>query len=251
MRLPNIRATIRRRLLVNFRVDPETMARFLPAPFRPKLHGGHAVAGICLIRLEHVRPGWWPLPGGLASENAAHRVAVVWDDPKVGEREGVYIPRRDTDSWLSHLAGGRVFPGEYGLADFTVSDDGDHIDLAVRARDGRMRLEVRARGADALPASSCFESLAECSAFFEGGCVGYSATHDGRRLDGMRLQTERWQVGPLAVEHVESSFFADRAVFPDGSVAFDHALVMRDIAHSWHQEADLFTEPASSQRAAA
>ena len=251
MRLPNIHGIIRRRLLVNFRVEAEAVARFLPAPFRPKLHGGHAVAGICLIRLEHVRPGWWPIPGGLASENAAHRVAVVWDDPAQGQRDGVYIPRRDTNSWLSHLAGGRFFPGEQHLADFTVTDDGDRIDLAVRARDGRMSLAVRARGADNLPASSCFGSLAESSAFFEGGSVGYSATSNQRRLDGIRLQTKRWQVRPLAVEHVESSFFADRAVFPAGSVAFDHALVMRDIVHSWHQEADLFTEPASSQRAAA
>ena len=250
MRLPAIRGLIRRRLLVNFRVDAEVMGRFLPAPFRPKLHGGFAVAGICLIRLERVRPAWMPDLGGITSENAAHRIAVAWDDPRRGRREGVYIPRRDTSSWLNHLAGGRVFPGEHHLADFAVTDDNDQIHLAVRARDGRMSLEVRARESEFLPAASCFHSLAESSSFFEGGSVGYSATRDGTRLDGIRLQTERWQVSPLDVRHVESSFFADPSVFPAGSVIFDHALLMRNVAHSWHQEADLFTERAASQRAA-
>ena len=78
MRLPVIHGLIRRRLLVNFRVDSEVMRRFLPAAFRPKLHRGHAIAGICLIRLEQIRPGWLPRFCGISSENAAHRIAVLW-----------------------------------------------------------------------------------------------------------------------------------------------------------------------------
>jgi len=46
MRLPVIHGLIRRRLLVNFRVDAEVMSRFLPSPFRPGtiLPAGHARA---------------------------------------------------------------------------------------------------------------------------------------------------------------------------------------------------------------
>lgn len=243
MRLPKIRGVIRRRLLVNFRVDAKVMRRYLPATFRPKLHAGHAIAGICLIRLEGVRATWMPGVAGLTSENAAHRIAVCWDDPAGGgPREGVYIPRRDTGSLLNHLAGGRVFPGEHHHADFAVTDDASGIQMSIHSRDGRMHVELRAREADALPPTSCFASLEESSAFFQSGSVGYSVTRDRCRLDGIRLQTERWEVRPLAVEKVESSFFADESIFPAGSVVFDHALVMRDIAHSWHQEADLFTD---------
>jgi hypothetical protein len=43
MQLPKVHGLIRRRLLVNFRVDAEVMSRFLPPPFRPKLHCGHAI----------------------------------------------------------------------------------------------------------------------------------------------------------------------------------------------------------------
>ena len=52
LRVRAVRGVIRRRILVNFRVAPEVMQRHLPQPFRPKLLGGQAVAGICLIRLE-------------------------------------------------------------------------------------------------------------------------------------------------------------------------------------------------------
>jgi hypothetical protein len=49
MRIPVLKGTIRRRLLVNFGVDPAVIQRLLPTPFRPKLHRSHAIAGICLI----------------------------------------------------------------------------------------------------------------------------------------------------------------------------------------------------------
>jgi hypothetical protein len=239
MRLPVIHGLIRRRLLVNFRVDASVMQRYLPAPFRPKLYGGFAIAGICLIRLEEIRPVWLPKWCGIASENAAHRVAVLWDSASGEQCEGVFIPRRDTSSCLNHLAGGRIFPGEHHLAEFNVSDDGSRVSISVRSRDGKMSLRVSGCETDSLPKGTCFDSLATLSSFFEGGSVGYSTTRDCCRLDGIRLKTDVWQVRPLAVELVESTFFADESVFPKGSVMFDNALIMRDIPHQWHEVADV------------
>lgn len=243
MRLPVIQGLIRRRLLVNFRVDAEVMGRFLPSPFQVKAHKGYAIAGICLIRLEEVRPRGLPRMVGVQSENAAHRVAVVWQGADGQQREGVYIPRRDTGSRLNHWAGGRVFPGEHGLAKFVVSDRSGGVDIDMKSCDGAMRVMVEGEEAPGLPVDSCFESLQEASDFFQPGSVGYSVTKNGQRLDGIRLKTYRWEVKALAVKRVESTFFADEKVFPKGSVAFDHALIMRDIAHEWHSEPDLWTEP--------
>jgi hypothetical protein len=239
MRLPAIEGLIRRRLLVNFRVDPEVMQRCLPSPFRPKLHAGYAITGICLIRLEQIRPKGLPAFLGISSENAAHRIAVLWDEPSGETREGVYIPRRDTNSLLNHLGGGRIFPGEHQRADFEVTDDGSQITMSIRARDDRTTVQIRARETDALPDTSCFRTVAESSAFFEAGSVGFSATADCCRLDGIRLETFGWRIQPLAVDHVESSYFSNSTMFPGGSVAFDHALIMRDVRHEWHGLQDL------------
>ena len=80
LKLPVITGLIRRRLLVNYRVDPAAIKSILPSRFRPKLQNGHAIAGICLIRLEGIRPRLFPAWAGITSENAAHRIAVLWTE---------------------------------------------------------------------------------------------------------------------------------------------------------------------------
>ncbi len=240
MKLPVIEGLIRRRLLVNFRIDPEVIKRQLPSKFRPKLHAGLAIAGICLIRLEQIRPKHLPGFVGHSSENAAHRIAVLWEDEKGETKEGVYIPRRDTNSLINHFAGGRLFPGEHHYATFRVKDHDGRITLEMKSKDGAMKVEVRGKVVAALPASSRFATLAEASGFFEYGSLGYSATNDMQRLDGITLRTKTWRVQPLEVEHVWSSFFADEKLFPKGSVEFDCALLMRDVEHAWRSEPDLY-----------
>ena len=57
---------------------------------------------------------------GMTSENSAHRIAVEWDDEEGVVKEGVFVPRRDTDSRLVALAGGRIFPGMHHLSKETL-----------------------------------------------------------------------------------------------------------------------------------
>ncbi len=239
MRLPTIRGVIDRRILVNYRLDPAVAAGLLPRPFRPKLAGGHAVAGICLIRLAHVRPAGWPAAVGVGSENAAHRFAVEWDGPDGQVAQGVYIPRRDSSSRLNAALGGRLVPGEHHHARFDVEDDDGRLSVRVASDDGRVRVAVSGRPADALPARSVFASVDAASRFFEAGSLGYSATRDPGRFDGIELRCDTWQVRPLAVDEAVSSYFDDPALFPPGSVALDCALLMRHVDHEWRSRADL------------
>jgi len=239
MRLPVIQGVIRRRILVNFRVDPGVMQAQLPSRFRPKLHEGHSIAGICLIRLESIRPRFVPSLLGVSSENAAHRVAVRWQKDG-SEKEGVFIPRRDTGSAMNQLAGGRLFPGEHHRAHFAVRESSESIDFRMQSDDRVVSVTVCGSLGGGLPSSSCFSSLAEASAFFEPGTVGYSVTRDSARLDGIELRTHGWTVEPLQVEQVHSSYFSDETRFPRGSVEFDCALVMRNVGHEWHSAEDLY-----------
>lgn len=238
MRIPVIRGVIDRRILVNYRVDPDVLARLLPAPFRPRVLRGFGMAGICLIRLKKVRPAFLPSVFGISSENAAHRTAVEWEDNGV-VREGVYVRRRDTSSRLNALVGGRIFPGIHHHARFTVEEKEDRYKVDLCSDDGATSMFVRGRRSDCLPSSSVFSSLEEASAFFEAGSLGYSATTDPARFQGLELRCLRWQVEPLAVEEVRSSFFDDARLFPPGSAQLDCALLMRNIEHEWHGRSDL------------
>jgi uncharacterized protein YqjF (DUF2071 family) len=238
MKLPVVRGVIDRRILVNYHVDPSAVAPLLPAPFRPKVIHGVGMVGICLIRLKSVRPDFLPSSLGVSSENAAHRTAVEWDEN--GEiREGVYIRRRDTNSWLNSLAGGRLFPGLHYHARFAVTESANRFEVALRSDDGVTHMSVRGRRADQLPPSSLFPSLEDASAFIQAGSLGYSATPDPSRFQGLELRCSNWQVEPLEVEEVRSSFFEDVSLFPKGSIEFDCALLMRDVEHAWHSRTDL------------
>ncbi|HMO80870.1 MAG TPA: DUF2071 domain-containing protein [Pyrinomonadaceae bacterium] len=237
MKIPTLAGIIKRRILVNFRADPDTVQRLLPAGFRPKLHRGKAVAGICLIRLEHIRPKMAPEFLGLNSENAAHRIAVEWDED--GEtREGVFIPRRDTDSALNSIAGGTLFPGEQNRANFTVIETDNGIDLVMESQDHKVRVDLNATFAEELPKESIFMNLDDSSEFFRGGGLGYSVTRGAKHLDGMTLEINDWKVRPLEVESVTSSFYGDTDVFPEGTIEFDHALIMQNVEHEWHAAPD-------------
>lgn len=242
LHVPAVCGRISRRLLVNYRCAPEVLARLLPTPFRPKLVRGCGMAGICLIRLGGIRPAFLPALGGLSSENAAHRIAVEWDEAGT-TREGVFIPRRDTDSLLNRLAGGRLFPGVHHAAQFRVWETSARFKLEMRSDDGAAFIRVLARLPGSLPAQSAFCSPAEASDFFRGGALGWSARPKADEFDGLELRCDQWQMQPLTVEHVESSFFSDSAAFPAGSATFDSAFLMRDFAHSWHARGRLKLDP--------
>lgn len=241
LNLPVMRGVIERRILVNFRCDPKVLARSLPAPFRPKLIRGYGMAGICLIRLGEVRPGFLPASLGLRSENAAHRIAVEWDDGEA-VREGVFIPRRDTNSCVNQLAGGRLFPGEHHRADYKVWETPKRFKVELRAGDGGAFVRVAARLADKLPSGSIFADLEEASEFFRAGSLGWSARAKAGEYDGLELHSEKWHMEPLTVERVESSFFDDRKLFPPGTATFDSAFLMRDIPHEWRARGRMIYE---------
>jgi hypothetical protein len=232
MRHLRLASVIERRLLVNYRVAPDVAARLLPGRLRPQLVHGHAIAGVCLLRLGSVRPAWAPEAFGLRSENAAHRIAVEWDGPG-GVETGVYIPRRDTASRLNTWAGGRCFPGEQGRADFEVRESPGRIRVALATRDGDTRVDVTVEPADELRGSELFADLAEASRFFRDGTKGFSATSSGRHLEGMELRTDEWRVEAGRVRSAESSFFDDPDRFPPGSATLDCALIMRDVSAGW------------------
>lgn len=238
MRIPVVKGIIERRILANYRVDPERIAPLLPKPFRPQLFQGYAIAGICLIRLAKVRPKFFPLPIGIGSENAAHRIAVEWDTDGI-THQGVYIPRRDTSSMLNAFAGGTIFPGEHQRAKFEIKETHDNLSVTANSLDGNMRVHVSGSVSEKLPDTSLFRNLNTASDFFAKGSLGYSVTCDPGRFDGLELRCATWKVEPLCVERVESSFFDDTARFPLGSVQFDCALLMRDVQHEWHGREDI------------
>ncbi|KYP13543.1 DUF2071 domain-containing protein [Flavihumibacter sp. CACIAM 22H1] len=230
MQLPVLSGTIDRRMLINFRADPSVVANLLPPPFTPAIYRGYAMVGICLIRLKKVRIKGLPEFLGFGSENAAHRIAVNWT-VSGAQHSGVYIPRRDTSSIFNSLAGGRVFPGVHFHSRFATREEKGIYELDMFNKDGT-NISVWAFLSERYNPDSIFDNLQAVSDFFEQGAVGYSPA--SAHYDGIKLNLSNWAVKSLSVERVESTYFSDPLVFPNGSIAFDNALLMEHIEHEWH-----------------
>ena len=226
MKMPTLDANISRRLLINYRLDPEVAQSLLPPGLRPRLVGDAAVGGICLLRLSAVRPQWIGANVGWGAENSAHRIAVEWDDES-GTQNGVFIPVRHSSSRLPVVLGGTLLPGRHEHAKFTVSESPSRIAIDARARD----MWVHADVSDSTEwTGTLFGSLGEASKFLREGSTGWSPAKDGKTLEGLELSTRQWDVGSTEIHDVGSSYFD--SLHP-GAAELDHVLVMRDIPATW------------------
>ena len=231
MKIHAIHGIMARRMLVNFRIRPDVAARLLPTNVRPRLVRGHAIAGLCLVKLTQMKPAGSPrwLPG-FTSENVAVRMGVQWGtrgDPQ----NAVLIFRRDTASTLNALFGGRFFPGPTNPAQILSHDRPNDIRIAVRST--QQRIDVAAREGGTIPATSAFQGLDEAATFFRGGERGYSPARRPGLWDGLALTLDRWSLRPLTIDRVRSRFMDQINAIAPGSAVFDSAFIMRDIPHTW------------------
>lgn len=232
-----MQGVIDRRILVNYRVDPEVLQDLLPRPFRAHVVNGYGIAGFCLIRLRELRPQGMPAAWGVTTENAAHRIAVQWDAP-TGTCSGVFIPRRDTPSRLTVLLGGRLFPGVHHRSQFSVAEDPDRLRVGFISLDESAHASVDASPCAGLPADSAFGSLEAATNFFESSPLGYSPSERPGSFEGLELRCEEWQMNPLHIAHASSSFF-DSEPSSIGTSQLDSAFLMTDIRATWHGGAPL------------
>lgn len=226
--MKEITGKIDHRILLNYRIDPEVAQSVLPKEFKPKLINGFAIGGICQLSLSDMRPKGLPVIVGTNSHNAAHRISVI-----SSRGEGVYIPRRDTNSILNSLSGGRIFPGIHKKVDFILKNDGNSYTVQIKDKYNKIIMYINCSISEELDQMSIFESVDEVSSFFKSGNIGWSPKKQNGEFDVIELKTVGWKMEPLKVNDHFSAYFNDETIFPKGSVTFDSAMIMRNLEHSW------------------
>ena len=229
--MQQVTGTISHRILLNFKVCPDVMTKVLPKEFKPKIINGYCIAGICQVSLTNMKMK--PSIIGFSSHNAAHRIAV-----DTSQGEGVYVTRRDTNSWLNSLSGGRLFPGTYNKTKFDVEVSADSYKVSVYEQNA-IQMSIDASVVTELPQGSVFDSVSDLSNFFKQGNIGWSPKSQPSKYDAIELEAQNWEMEPLQVHSHYSSYFSDKSIFPEGSVKFDSAMIMRDINHSWISRTNL------------
>ncbi len=245
--LPVITGILDRRILLNYALDADYLKTFLPTPFRPRLHNGNGVGGICMIRFSGLRPKFVPPIIGVDSENAAHRIAVEWE-VKGQKFEGVYIPKRNTASRFNYFAGGRIFPGVFQMSDFKVHEGNDKYDVKIEASGTNAPMvDFKGEVSEQFSNGSIFSTLDEASEFFAKGAIGYSLSADHTHFQGMELRLLEWDLKPMRIDRAFINLFENSPAFPKGTAKLDSAMIMRNLRHEWHRIPEIAAE--SSLRA--
>ena len=226
-----IEGVIDKRILVNYRIDPNYLEKILPSPFKPRLVNGYGVGGICLIRFKKMRPLWLPSLIGTSSENGTHRFCVEWT--KKGKLyNGIYVKQRFTNSRLHEFGGDKIFPGNLTFSNFKVSEKNGQYSVSFKSKNNEYA-HVEVQETHKFPTTSIFKTIEEASEDFRKDQIGYSPSNKGNLFKGVKLNTDCWEVSPLSLKEVKSSLFSDQNIFPKGSVEVDHILLMKNIAHNW------------------
>jgi hypothetical protein len=223
MRLTGIMA---RRLLVNWRVPVSMAERVLPPAVRPKVIAGHAVAGLCWVRLEQLRPVGLPAFAGLASENLAVRIAIEW-----AGGSGAIIFRRDTASRFIASISRHANFGEQHFGTFQAHDEGRETQISASGfEDGQAHHTSVIDSPDAVNASSVFSDVSSADAFFCNCSRGYSAGRKPGTWVGLCLQLHEWNFKPVRLVSARSTLID--SLF-EGTAVLDSAFIMRNLRHTW------------------
>lgn len=212
------RGLIRQRVLLTYRVDEEWLQRQLPPGFVPTIVDGTALAGLCLLRWEALRPAGLPAWAGFPVDGIAER----WFAHRAGRahQPGVVIPRRwvrgRAAATLTRLvAGGHAEPTR-------VSFLRHGEQLRVRTLEGPL-VDVTVAPAPELSSTALFGGdAAAVEALHATAKRGWSGCGNASIAATDMVADAAWDAHPAAAVAVRQDVLPDHAVL-------DHALVMERV----------------------
>lgn len=214
-----LRGTIRHRLLLTYRVDPEWLRRSLPPGFAPTVVDGAALGGLCLLAWQGLGPDWAPRGAGLDAVGVAER----WFAHRVGRRHvpGLVIPRRwmhgRAATWATRrVAGGHVRPA-------TVAFLRHGSELRVRCRGAEMEVDAAVQPATEHPAGAVHGGdRAALDALHATATRGWTVCGNGHVAATDLEVVVPWRATPARPVEVTQDVLPAHA-------ELDHALVMQDL----------------------
>lgn len=240
-----MRTTFRDCFLVNFAMAPEVLARVLPRPLVPDLHGGEAFVSIVIADLERMRPAFLPARLGVSYRQVVYRAVVRCR----GER-GVYFLRSDADHPLMVRFGNlfSIFRFRRSAIATARRDRLYHVDLVAEPAE---HADIHAtfgldRASRSLPSGSAFGSLGEAQAFLAELFAAFGPGHR-RRVGVVRIERGAWDVLTVPSVRATYAFMDGSAAFPANSTRLDSVFYVRDMPYYWHSLAQVHLPTAPTR----
>lgn len=191
--IPAVRAVLAERYILNFRMRPDAMQRFLPVDWlRPAEVQGYAVASFCMLDLRNITVAPLPALAGLSSLSCAPRYAVI-DRSGETEKPAVFVTERYTNSsfgsWFTSLG----FSAPHPHVDASIVNEADTVHLSVADRGSHLfSARVKAGQTD----GSIF-TAASFASFIAEGVSSYGLSIHGDRLTRVDLHKTDGTYEPL------------------------------------------------------
>jgi len=214
--ITDLRGRIERRYLVVYRVDPDAAALLVPTGAHPLEYHGATLVSLCYTRLAAARSPLLPRSLRSARHHLAWRIPIQKGEEA---RRGVWVPRRETSSWLSARCSGALSRSEYHQARFELNDDDASLQLTVLRHPDELVLSLRARRGGELR-GSIFATPRQAREYMAGDGPVTPPDPLAPLLDRLHVEDD-CTLEPLAVDEVHVPGFEDGVLLPAESADFD------------------------------
>jgi len=227
-----MRTTFRDCFLVNFLMDPATLARVLPPPLEPDLAGGRAFLSVVIADMDRMRPAFLPAVCGVTYRQVVYRAVV-----RCGPERGVHFLCSDADNRLMVFMGNLLSFFSFHEARIIGGRSGrkHHIDLAT-APDGHANIHASfdlASASRTVPAGSVFPSFDEAQAFLVELYAAFHPQAGESAVSTVRIKRGAWHISFVDAPRARFAFMDGSAAFPAGSTRVDSVMYVEDIEYSW------------------
>ncbi len=212
--LPSVRAVLGERFIVNFRMKPDALKKYLQsvAPIdwlRPQEINGWAIASYCLLDLHNLTVAPLPAVAGLHSLSCAPRYAVI-DTSGADEKPAVFLTERFTNSSFGAWFTGLGFSAPHPLVQAVIEHDGHTTALRVH-QTGDAREELFAANVQATDqcTSTVWQTTQEFVDFIAQGVSSYGMSRHAGRLTKLDLHKTDASYEPLEVLSLSGSVVAE------------------------------------------
>ena len=225
---------------INYAVDPEVLARELPAPLEPELHKGSAWVQVLVSSLREMRPQGLPSLFGVSFYQASYRAAVICRGRDGRTRRGGFFVRSETNDPVMRAVGNTLAEFKYhdfGAAEMVMLRDGDRLTVGIDPSQegghpgGKLVGIFDTRPQDAPPPGSVWSSLED---LFEPLVECYDAfgvDPSGPWLYVLTIDRGPWNARFVRPEHLYCEL-AETGPYA-GAARLDSVLHIRECPYRW------------------
>jgi uncharacterized protein YqjF (DUF2071 family) len=228
-----MRTTFRDCFLVNFSMEPETLARVLPSPLEAHLVGGRAFLSVVIADMDRMRPAFLPAFCGVTYQQVVYRAVV-----RCGRERGVHFLRSDADNRLMVLMGNLLSFFGFHEAHIISGQSGGqhHIDLATAPGDhANIHASFDLTSARRIvPDGSVFQSVDEAQASLVELYAAFHPQPGEAAVRTVRIKRSAWNIQFVDEPRSRFDFMNGSAAFPVGSTRLDSVIYVEDVDYFWH-----------------